>query len=204
MGVTFETLPVVHLDEGRFPEYPEQDPERVLTALARRFGRVVLTDVAGVRSNDADVEFIQEASRRRPLWVDAGSRYADDAMDLFVAGADAVTLRWNTIDSADELHEAVEVCQPGTLFLALEFPRGSFLPHRRDARGAADVVHLAEELGLGLVMVVERADDDALRALPLSRTPRFVQGPANVVSAQEMGFAGAMVAPAALPEEASP
>ncbi|HVM45510.1 MAG TPA: hypothetical protein VM582_06205 [Candidatus Thermoplasmatota archaeon] len=202
--MTFETLPVLHLDEGRFPEYPDQEPERVLTALARRFGRVVLVDVAGVRANDADLEFIQQASRRRPVWADAGSRYADDAMDLFVAGAEAVTMRWNTLDDPEQLVEATEVAQPGGLFLALEYPRGEFLPNRRDKRGAEEVVRFAEEHGVGLVFVLERASDDALRALPPARTPRYVQGPATPASAQAMGFAGVLLAPAALPPEASP
>lgn len=202
--MTFETLPVVHLDEGRLPEYPGQDPDHVLSSLTRRFGRVVLVDVEGVRTNDADIEFVQQASRRRPVWADAGSRYADDAMDLFIAGAEAVTLRWNTLDSPDELAEAAALCQPGTLFLALEFPRGQFLRHPADARDASEVAQLAEEHGVGLVLVVDRASDDALRALPLSRTPRFVQGPVDPGVAQAMGFAGAMLAPAALPEEAAP
>lgn len=202
--MTFETLPVVHLDEGRFPEYPGQDTERVLTTLARRFGRVVVTDVSGVRSNDADLEFLQTAARKRPIWADAGSRYADDAMDLFVAGADAVTLRWNTLDHPDELAATAELCQPGTLFLALEFPRGKFLSHPRDRRAAAEVVARAEELGVGLVLVVDQGSDDVLRSLPLAQTPRYVQGPVSAASAQAMGFAGAMLAPTALPEETSP
>lgn len=202
--VTFETLPVLHLDEGRFPEYPAQDTDRVLTNLARRFGRVALVDVSGIRTNDADLEFIQTASRRRPLWVDAGSRYADDAMDLFVAGAEAVTMRWNTLDAPEELAEAAELCQPGTLFLALEFPNGRFLPHPRDRRSERDAIALAEEHSVGIVLIVDRASDDALRALPLSRTPRYVLGPVSPASAQAMGFAGALLAPAALPEEKSP
>lgn len=202
--MTFETLPVVHLDEGRLPEFPGQDPERVLTSLARRFGRVVLVDVAGIRSNDADLEFVQSASRRRPIWADAGSRYADDAMDLFVAGAEAVTMRWNTLTGSEELVAAVEVCDPGTLFLALEFPRGRFLANARDGRSAADVARFAEEHGVGLVLLVDQPGDAALRALPLARTPRYVQGPVDVAAAQSMGFAGAMLAPTALPEETSP
>lgn len=202
--MTFETLPVVHLDLGRFPEYPGQDPDHVLTTLARRFGRVVLTDVNGVRRNDADLEFIQLASRKRAIWADAGSRYADDAMDLFVAGAEAVTIRWNTLDDPDELHEAVDVCQPGTLFLALEYPRGRFLPNARDARSAEEVAKLADELGVGLVLIVEEAGEDVLRSLPTNRAPRYVQGPVDVTIAQSMGFAGAMLVPAALPEETSP
>lgn len=202
--VTFETLPVVHLDVGRFPEYPGQDPERVLTNLARRFGRVVLTDVNGVRRNDADLEFIQHAARKRPIWADAGSRYADDAMDLFIAGAETVTMRWNTLDDPQELVAATEVCQPGTLFLALEYPRGRFLPNTRDTRSADDVARFADELGVGLVLIVDAPDESALRAMPTNRAPRYVQGPVDVATAQAMGFAGAMVSPAALPEETQP
>lgn len=201
--MTFETLPVVHLDEGRFPEYPGDETDRVLTSLARRFGRVVIVDTAGVRKNDADLEFLQLAARHRPVWADAGSRYADDAMDLFVAGASAVTMRWNTLDRPQELVDASDVCEPGTLFLALEFPRGEFLRHARDKRDAAEVARFAEELGVGLVYIVDREDEAVLRALPAATT-RYVQGPVSAALAQSMGFAGAMLAPTLLPEETSP
>lgn len=202
--MTFETLPVLHLDDGSFPEYPGQDPERVLTSLARRFGRVILVDVAGVRRNDADLEFIQAAARRRPVWADAGSRYATDAMDLFVAGAETVTMRWNTLDRPEELAEAAEVCQPGTLYLALEFPRGAFLKHARDKRDVEDVVRYAESVSAGIVFLLDKQDDALLRGLPTANTPRYVQGPVDPTVAQSMGFAGVILAPASLPEEASP
>lgn len=200
-AVTFETLPVVHLERGAFPEYPDADPERALTELARRFGRVVLVDAGGVRANDADLEFVQTASRRRAVWVDAGSRFATDAMDLFVAGAETVTMRWNTLDSADELAEAAGLCQPGSLFLALEFPRGQFLRHRADKRDAEEVARFAAEHSVGLVFVLHDADASLLRRLPTSPTPRFAQGPAALAhAAQEAGFAGLLVAPHELPE----
>lgn len=202
--MAFETLPVVHLDEGRFPEYPAEDAERVLTTLARRFGRVVLVDVAGVRENDADLEFLSLAARRRAIWMDAGSRYATDAMDLFIAGADAVTLRWNTLDSPEELEEAAELCQPGTLFLALEYPRGAFLRNPRDKRDAADVAAFAASIGVGLVFVLERADEAALRALPPAPTMRYVQGALSPEAAQAAGLQGLMLAPALLPAETPP
>lgn len=202
--MTFETLPVVHLDEGRLPEFPGQDPEHVLTALARRFGRVVLVDVAGVRQNDADLEFIQAAARRRGVWVDAGSRYATDAMDLFVAGADAVTIRWNTLLRVEELQEAAELCQAGSLFVAIEYPRGEFLRHPRDKRDAAEVVRLAESIGVGIVFVLDAADKDLVRSLPGAATPRYVQAPLSPSVLQEMGFQGALLAPTLLPEETAP
>lgn len=198
--MTFETLPVIHLDEGRFPEFPGEDTERVLTTLARRSGRVVLIDVAGVRANDADLEFLQTASRRRPIWVDAGSRYATDAMDLFVAGADAVTMRWNTLQRAEELQEAADLCDPGTLFVGLEFPRGEFLRHPRDKRDAAEVVRLAESIGVGIVSMLEGANEDAARALPGAATPRYVQSAIAPAAIQAMGFQGAILSPALLPE----
>lgn len=205
--VPFETLPVVHLEAGRFPEYPGVDPERVLTQLARRFGRVALVDVEGIRSNEPQVEFLQAASRRRALWVDAGSRYATDAMDVFVAGADALTMRWNTLRDARELDEAAQLAQPGSLFLALEFPKGHFLPNPRDKRGPEQVVQLAESAGVDVVMIGDALDSSALRGLPPARTHRWVQGlPRRLLGdAESMGFAGALLAPSELPpEEASP
>jgi phosphoribosylformimino-5-aminoimidazole carboxamide ribonucleotide (ProFAR) isomerase len=204
--VTFETLPVLHLDEGRLPEYPGQDPERVLTSLSRRFGRVVLVDVHGVKANDADLEFLQHAARRRPVWMDGGSRYATDAMDLFVAGAEAVTLRWNTIQRVEELEEAADLCSPGTLFLALEFPKGEFLRHPKDKRDVAEVVRLAESKGVGIVYVLDGADETLARSLPGAATPRYVQSAIAPATIQSMGFQGCMLAPTLLPEpeEASP
>lgn len=201
--MTFETLPVVHVDGGRFPEYPEEDPDRVLTALARRFGRVVLVDVRGVRRNDADLEFLAAAARRRSLWADAGSRFATDAMDLFVAGAEAVTMRWNTLDSVEELEEAAEMCQPGTLFVGIELPHGRFLEHPRDRRSAAEVAQLAESLGVGVVVIGDAESEDALAALPPLTVPRYVQGAASAGTAQAFGFQGALLAAAQLPEEAA-
>jgi hypothetical protein len=199
--VTFELLPVVHVENRRFPEYPGTDPERALTELSRRFGRVVLVDAGGVRANDPDIEFLQTAARKRSLWIDAGSRFATDAMDLFIAGAEAVTLRWNTLKSADELTEAASLCQPGSLFVGLEFPRGVFLKHRKDARAATEVVRFAESLSVGVVFQLDRPDTAFLRTLPPAMTPRYAQGVNASAAAQlqELGFQGALVAPAGLP-----
>ena len=202
--VAFETVPVVHLDRRRLPEYPGEDPEGILTGLARSFGRVVVVDVQGVRRNEADLEFVQQAGRRRSLWVDAGSRFATDAMDLFVAGAETVTMRWNTLDAPDELREAAEMTQHGSLFLGLEFPRGGFLKHPKDARTAHEAAGFAEGLGVGLVLMVDAGAD--LHALPTTTASRFVQGlPRDrALQAQDLGFQGAFLAASDLPPEGTP
>jgi hypothetical protein len=201
---TFETLPLVHLERGRFPEYPGPDTEVVLTRLARSFGRVVLVDAAGVRSNDADLEFLQFASRKRAIWADAGSRFATDAMDLFVAGAEAVTMRWNTLDAPAELAEAASLAQEGALFVGLEFPRGAFLKHPRDGRDAAGVLAMAQELGIGAVLQVDRVDLATARALPPASVTKWIQGSATSDAATELqalGFHGAVVGPVTLEAE---
>lgn len=203
-AVALETLPVIHLEHRRFPEYPDADPERVLTELARRFGRVVLVDAGGVRANDVDLEFVQGAARRRSVWVDAGSRYATDAMDLFIAGADAVTMRWNTLKTAKELEEAAQLCQPDTLFVGLEYPHGQFLAHPKDKRSDAEVARFAESIGVGVVYQTHAPDANLLRRLPPAVTPRYVQGvPASLLpDLQALGFQGALVAPTEVPEAA--
>jgi hypothetical protein len=201
--VTFETLPVLHVERRRLPEYPGVDPEEAFTRLGRRFGRLALVDVTGVRTNDADLEFLQTTGRRHAsLWVDAGSRYATDAMDLFVAGAETVTMRWNTLHAAEELREASDMTQAGNLFVGLEYPRGAFLRNARDPRSADEVVKLAESVGAGVVYYVDRADEGFLRSLPPA-TLRYVQGaPLSAAQAlQDMDFRGMLLAPAQLPPE---
>lgn len=202
--MTFETVPVVHLDRGRFPEYPDADPEAVLTGLARRFERVLVVDAQGIRANDADLEFLQHAARKRAIWADAGSRYATDAMDLFVAGAERVTMRWNTVKGVEELAEAASLAQPGALFLGLEFPRREFLPHPKDKRTALDAARLAEGLGIGLVYIVDRPDPSFVRDLPLAQVARYVQGAGADGQHQAWGYAGSLVGPVDLVEEAAP
>lgn len=203
--MSFETVPVVHLVGGAFPEYPDADPERALSTLARRFGRIALVDAEGIRRNEPDVAFIQAHSKRRSLWVDAGPRYAADAMDVLVAGAESATIRWNTVRDAKELEEAALMAQAGSLFLAIEYPHGRFLPHAKDGRGPEELARLAESLGLGLLFILDGGDEATLRALPASTAPRWVQGvPRRVVgSLQDMGFAGALLAPSEIPPEES-
>lgn len=200
--MTFETVPVVHLEYRRFPEYPDADPEHALTTLARRFGRVAMVDAEGVRSNLVDLEFVQASARRRSLWVDAGSRYGTDVMDLFIAGAETVTVRWNTLHDVAELEEAAGLVQPGTLFVGLEYPKGAFLRHRRESQGAEDVVRLAEELGIGVVFLLDKPDARLLRTLPPATVPRYVQGASAALlpDLQAMGFQGALLAPTQIPE----
>jgi len=200
--VTFETLPVVHLDRSILPEYPDAEADDVLTALARRFGRIVIVDVQGVRRNDADLEFYQQAGKRRELWVDAGSRFATDAMDLFIAGAVQVTMRWNTLARPNEFEEAAEVAQPGNLFLGLEYPHGEFLRHRKDNRSAAEVVAWAHELGAGVVHILHEPDAAAARALPVGGERWLMGAPLRLAAdLQAMGFAGLGVPAVHVPAE---
>ncbi len=193
--MTFETLPVVHLETGIFPDYPDGSIEEALTTLARRFGRVVVVDVMGVKRNQPELEILQAAARKRSIWWDAGSRYSNDAMDLFIAGAETVTLRWNTLHRAEELQEAVDLCQPESLLVSLEFPKGTFLTHKKDKRSAETVARHVESLGIGLVYVVDRMDEAYLRSLPVTTTPRYLQGPsaAPIAMLEELGFAGVIL-----------
>lgn len=201
--MTFESFPVVHLDHSKFPEYPKADPEDVLTRLARKFEHVVIVDAGGIKANLADLEFLQKSARKRAVWVDAGSRYATDAMDLFVAGAERVTMRWNTLRAIEELAEAASLAQPGGLFVGLEFPRREFLKHPKDARSAADVVRLADGLGLGVVYITDATDPYFVRDLPLSQVSRHYQGSKPIAELEAWGFAGQLVGPVDIAAEES-
>lgn len=204
--MSLEAVPVVHVENGQLLELPDDDVEASLTDLARRFERVAIVDVEGIRRNTADLTFLQAAGRRRSIWVDAGSRYANDAMDLFIAGAESVTLRWNTLHNAAELEEAASLCQPETLFLCLEFPGGKFLEHRKDPRPASAVVRLAESLGVGIVYVTDTADASFVRSLPPANVPRWLMGPTKGLrdDLQSWGFHGVLARLDELPEAKTP
>lgn len=114
--------------------------------------RVYVVDRQGVQRNKPDVELIQEVAGETEIWVDAGPRYAEDVMDLFIAGADHVVVRWHTLDRAAELGAATDMSD--ALSLGAEFQGKTFLENpREDDVGLGTILDRIRRLDLGLVVV---------------------------------------------------
>lgn len=114
--------------------------------------RVYVVDRQGVQRNKPDIELYQDVAGEAELWVDAGPRYAEDVVDLFVAGADHVVARWHTLDRAAELGAAADMSD--AVSLGAEFQGKSFLPNPRE-RGVelGTILDRIRRLDLGLVVV---------------------------------------------------
>jgi len=78
----------------------------VLDALAPQYRSVYLVDLDGIERNDPQLEYIQEVSRDTTLWVDAGVRRADGAIDILVAGAERAVLSSSYLQGPRELKRA--------------------------------------------------------------------------------------------------
>lgn len=190
-------LPAVHLAQGKLPDYPHGAAGAALTALAREHGEVYVVDSEGVRRNEPDLEFLREATRTRPLWVDAGSRTAADAMDALVAGARRATIRWPLVRDAKDLEELADLAEPGSIYLALEIGVKGPLASRADPHAPPEsVARLARDLGLGLAVMAPRYDAHLASRVSGVEVEKWWIGPLardDAGDLKRLGFAGVVV-----------
>lgn len=68
------------------------DPFDVLDRLVPEYSLLYVVDLDGIEKGDPQLDYLQEFSRDITLWVDAGVRTSDQAIDVLVAGARRVVL----------------------------------------------------------------------------------------------------------------
>lgn len=102
-------------------EHGPPDALRILRSAAPKDGLVYLWDVDGVASGAANHEFYQRLERERIFaWIDAGCRDAEDAMDAFFAGAEALTVRLDRM-TPDRLRDFADIAE-GEFHIGVRFP----------------------------------------------------------------------------------
>jgi uncharacterized protein related to proFAR isomerase len=82
------------------------DPFDVLDRITPDYTRLYLVDLNGIERQEAQLEYLQEFSREITLWVDAGVRTADQAIDVIVAGARRAVLSTAYLLGPKELRRA--------------------------------------------------------------------------------------------------
>ncbi len=150
-----EVIPVVHARSGELVG-PDAEPlDEDLRTVSRRFSRehdaLYLVDLDGIRRNRPDVALLQEVGGRVHTWADAGSRSPQDVMDLIIAGAEQVTVRYETADGVETIEEAVRLSE--NVALGLEFRDGSLVPNDRWPATLPELIDLAERLNLPIVAI---------------------------------------------------
>ena len=82
------------------------DPFDVIDRLAQDHSLVYVVDLDGIERGDPQLDYVQELSRDVALWVDAGVRTADQAIDVLVAGARRAVLSSAYLNGPRELRRA--------------------------------------------------------------------------------------------------
>lgn len=154
-STSLEILPVVHARAGTLVG-PDAEPlEEDLKTVTRRFSRehdaLYLVDLDGIQRNKPDVSLVQQVSHRVHTWSDAGSRSAEDLMDLVIAGAEQVTLRYQTAQGLATLEDAVRLTE--NVALGMEFQGEELVQNRAWPATPPELVDHAEDLGVPIVVV---------------------------------------------------
>lgn len=188
-----EIVPIVHVRDGLpmqgrpgawepmptpYPDHGD-DPKGFLRHLYVRFGRVMIVDLGEGRSKDAHHNMVQRLARQHvPVWMDAGAETLEDIMDLFVAGADRVTVRMDEAD-LDDLEEVLDIAE-GEIWLGYPFEDDNDLarlvrdaaPDRFLDQGAAGIVLI----DLGAAGRRSGVDPSAVRHFDHRDEPVFYAG----------------------------
>lgn len=115
---------VVIVREGKYERLEDEDgrplePAVFAEQVLKEYPRIMVVDLNGIESNRPQVELIQELGALGEVWVDAGLRYAESAIDILVAGASAVVLCTKNVAGVDQLAAAVEMSD--SVFLGIDW-----------------------------------------------------------------------------------
>lgn len=154
-STSLEILPVLHARGGSLVG-PDAEPlEEELKTVARRFSRdwdaIYLVDLDGLRDNRPQVGLLQRVSERVSTWADGGARTPEDSMDLLMAGAEQVTVRYHTAGEREVVRETVRLSEQ--VALGMEFRDQQLLQNRAWPAQPPELVGLAEDLRIPLVVV---------------------------------------------------
>ncbi|ODS40680.1 MAG: hypothetical protein A7315_02375 [Candidatus Altiarchaeales archaeon WOR_SM1_79] len=138
----FETIPAVNLYKGVPVVKGEKDYEPLLDKdekdmnlhglidlLKGRFERVLITDINGINKDKPQLDLYKDISKKIELWVDAGSRIRDGAIDILVAGAAKVVLGTKTLLNLEELEKICELSE--NVIFEIDYDDGIVSPKKK-------------------------------------------------------------------------
>lgn len=136
-----ETIPAINLFKGipvikGTEEYEpiedkdgnKMDIHELIDELKERFNRVLITDINGINRDKPQLELCRDLSTKMKLWIDAGSRSRDGAIDILVAGAERVVLGTKTLIDLGELEKTLELSE--NVVLDIDYDEGIVSPKK--------------------------------------------------------------------------
>jgi hypothetical protein len=136
------------------------DPFDVVDRLVANYSLLYVVDLDGINREDPQLDYLQELSRDIGLWVDAGVRSSDQAIDILVAGARRVILSTAYLRGPNALARAWKLSTE--LVFEIEMTGATLTP-------AAGI--WGTEDPIGLARIVREAGPDHLVISPRETDP---------------------------------
>ena len=179
---------------ARAPGGTPLDPFEVVDRLAPDYSLLYVVDLDGIERGNPQLDYLQEIARDTTLWVDAGVRNADQAIDVLVTGAQRAVLSSAYLQGPKQLARAWRLSSELVFEVELEGARVSPTP---GDWGSSDPVELARMVRAAgpdhIVLSPREAEPDwsMVRAVATAG-PTWVDGSFSEAQATRLGETGAV------------
>jgi uncharacterized protein related to proFAR isomerase len=211
----FETVPAVSVLYGqpvimKDREYVTQKDKDgkemvisdIIDELKGQYEKVLITDLNGITRDRPQLEILKGICSKMSLWVDAGSRYGEGAIDILITEADKVVLATKTLRKLEELGNALELSE--NIILGLDYDEGIVSPNK-DIRDMTPLtlVKEAEDIGIDTYIFTDMKNltsethfaMDAARTLLSSERKVYIHGrfESGTGRLEGLGLTGAVI-----------
>ncbi len=169
------------------------DPFDVLDLVSGEYPRLYVVDLDGIEKQEAQLDYLQEFAREMTLWVDAGVRTADQAIDVLVAGARRAVLSTAYLLGPKELRRAWRLSTEFVFEVEVEGATITKAASTWETQDPYELLRSVRELGIDRLLVSPRnsgIDWELIRRVSgLGLT--YVDGPFEVQDAPRLAASGA-------------
>lgn len=179
---------------ARDPEGKLYDVLEVSDQLAEKYGRLYVMDLDGFERDQPQLDYLQEIARSAEVWIDAGVRGGEPAIDIVVAGAHRTVLSSDFLAGERELRRAWTLSTE-LAFEVVDAPRDGSAPDRSWQGLSRDqLVGIARDVGFQDLIYAPagpRVDWTVVRGLARSG-PLWVGGAFTYDDVGELQASGAI------------
>jgi hypothetical protein len=165
----------------------------VTEQLGARYGRIYVVDLDGVEHDRPQLDYLQEISRDGEMWVEAGVRSADQAIDILVTGAHRAVLGTAFLPSERALARAWKLSTDLAFEIEIRDGKVPAVAEEWQGRSPRDVAAAVRAVGPSEVVLSFRetpVDWSVVQAVG-SGGPAWVDGTFGAGDGPRLGPAGA-------------
>ncbi len=179
--------------EAKRPPGVPFDPFDVVDRLAEQYRTIYLVDLDGIERGEPQLEYLQEFARDVRLWVDAGVRAADQAIDILITGARRVVLSTSELRGPRELKRAWKLSTEFAFEVPIDPVGRAIGSPEWGTTDPAELVRTAREVGVTDVVLSPRETDpnwDVIRPIAAGG-PTWVDGTFQAAQLPRLAESGA-------------